>query len=288
MDPLVSVTDDYLSILLGLPHLTPLTLLAAFFLTMARLLPIMVMAPFFGSKLLPAPIKIMFASSLAILMLPQILVNLHGPLSFNAAYTGFALKEIFIGFILGFMVTIPFYIAQSSGSLIDHIRGSSSLQVTDPTTSIQSSPVGIFYNYVLIAVFFAVGGPFLFMDAINHSFQLVPINQWINPLFFSSSIPFWKTIFGLLNYVLKISIQLGAPSIVGILMGEMFLGIANRLAPQVQIVFLGIPLKSWLGLALLAIAWYFIIGQLSKESIDWVKTIDATIRNAAPIVKPTS
>ena len=166
MDSLVSITDDYLSILLGLPHLSPITILAAFFLTMARLLPILVMAPFLGSKLLPAPIKIMFAISLCAIMLPQILVNLHGNLYFNLAFSGYALKEILIGFILGFLVTVPFYIAQASGNLIDHIRGSSSLQVTDPTTSMQTSPIGIFYNYVLIAVFFGVGGPFLFIEAI--------------------------------------------------------------------------------------------------------------------------
>ena len=77
------------------------------------------------------------------------------------------------------------------------------------------------------------------------------------------------------------SIQLGAPSIIGILMAEMFLGIANRLAPQVQIVFLGISLKSWVGLAILAVAWVFIINQLGKESLSWVKSITQVIKQAA-------
>ena len=78
------------------------------------------------------------------------------------------------------------------------------------------------------------------------------------------------------------AIQLGAPAIIGILMAEMFLGIANRLAPQVQIVFLGIPLKSWVGLAMLAIAWYYILQQLSKESDIWLKVVENAINQAAP------
>jgi len=68
-------------------------------------------------------------------------------------------------------------------------------------------------------------------------------------------------------------------------MAEMFLGIANRLAPQVQIVFLGISLKSWIGLALLAAAWYLIMTQLGKETLDWLKNIDLTIQQAAAFKK---
>ena len=64
-------------------------------------------------------------------------------------------------------------------------------------------------------------------------------------------------------------------------MAEMFLGIANRLAPQVQIVFLGISLKSWIGLGMLALAWYYIIQQFSKESEIWLNTIENAIKQAA-------
>ena len=201
----------------------------------------------------------------------------------NFLFIGYALKELLFGFILGFLVTIPFYIAQSSGSLIDHIRGSSSLQINDPTTQTQTGPVGILYNYVLIVVFFAVGGPFFFLDALARSFELIPINNVLNPHFFMPDNSFWKMITTLLTHIMALAIQLGAPSIIGILMTEMFLGIANRLAPQVQIVFLGISLKSFVGLALLATAWFFIIKQLGKESMTWLKVVYKIIQQVAPI-----
>ena len=63
-------------------------------------------------------------------------------------------------------------------------------------------------------------------------------------------------------------IQLAAPSLIGILLTDMFLGIANRMAPQVQIVFLGIPLKSWVGLAILAAAWSLILSVMSKHAME--------------------
>ena len=279
--PSLQALDDYLSLALRLDHISPLTLLASFFLVMARILPIMVLAPFFGGKNLPTPVKIMFGICITAIVLPQVLFNLKGNVNFDLFYTALFIKELFIGIILGFLVALPFYIAQSSGGLIDHIRGSASLQVTDPTTKTQTSPIGIFYNYTLIVVFFLVNGPFLFIAALATSYQLIPINKLLSPLFFSSNVPFWHLIAGLINKIFTMAIQLGAPSIIGILMAEMFLGIANRLAPRVQIVFLGISLKSWVGLALLTTAWIFIIKQLGKESITWIKIIENTLEQAA-------
>ncbi len=282
MENIALSTDSYLSLILQIPNLSPNTLLSVLFLLMARLLPIMVLVPFFGTKMVPISVRVMFSISIAAILLPHSLLTLKQNLPFDMVFIGFMLKEILIGFILAFLAAAPFYIAQSSGSLIDHIRGSSSLQLTEPTTNMQTGPVGVFYNYVLIATFFFIGGPLFFIDALARSFQLIPIDQVINPAFFSLNISFWKVILHLIDQIITISIQLGAPSIIGILMGEMFLGITNRLAPQVQIVFLGISLKSWIGLGLLAVAWYFVMTQLSKESISWLQVIEKTIREAAP------
>lgn len=274
MNGLVSNTDTYLSLLLSMPNISPISVLGYFFLTLFRIIPIIVLAPFWGGKNLPNPVKIMFAISICAILLPQIMFQSKSELPFDLRFIGLGIKELFIGSILGFLVAIPFYIAQNSGTLVDHMRGASSLQVTDPTTQIQTSSIGIFYNYVLIAVFFAIGGPFVFLNTLVQSFQLIPVTGMINPAFFTLKIPLWQLMISLFNHVMSMAIQLAAPCIVGILMAEMFLGIANRLAPQVQIVFLGIPLKSWLGIFCLSIAWYFIIQQLGKESMNWIKMIN--------------
>ncbi len=275
---LLSATDTYFNLLFQHAFDNPLTVLASFFLTMARIIPIIALAPFLGSNHLPRPVKVMFAIAITAIMLPQVIIQLKEPIFVNIQFIGYIIKELFIGVILGFLVAIPFYIAQASGSLIDHIRGSSSLQVTDPTTRSKTGPIGIFYNLVLISIFYAIGGPFYFFTALSSSFALIPIDHLLNPLFFSLKISFWQTIVGLLHHVVSLAIQLGAPSIIGILMAEMFLGIANRLSPRVQIVFLGISLKSFVGLSLLAAAWFFVLKQLGKESLDWIKEMHQTIR----------
>lgn len=275
----VRSTDSFFNFLLHFPHLTANNVLSLFLLTLFRILPIIVFAPFLGGRNLPNPVKIMFGIALASIFIPTVLASSKGAVEFNWLYLGYSLKELAIGFILGFLIAIPFFIGQASGSLIDHARGSASLQVTDPTTQTQTGPLGLLYNYALIAIFFAIGGPFYFFNAVADSFQLVPVDAFFNPHFFSMNVPFWHLVVKLLYHVMSLAVQLAAPSLIGILMVEMFLGIANRLAPQVQIVFLGIPLKSWTGLALLSLAWVFILKQLGKESLEWVKVINNIIHS---------
>ena len=108
---------------------------------------------------------------------------------------------------------------------------------------------------------------------------MIPVDQVIQSWFFNLSHPFWKAIVGTLTRFLAIAIQLAAPSIVAILMAEMFLGIANRLAPRVQIVFVGMSLKSLLGLMLLWVAWIFILQQMGKQSILWIKDLDTILQS---------
>lgn len=266
-------TDDYVSLLLSLPHLQPMTVLSIFFLTLARLLPILTLAPFLGAKNIPMTIRMMFGVALVAIFLPQNLMMAHHEVPFGGLYLGYILKELLIGTILGFLAAVPFYIAQMAGGLIDHQRGASSLQVNDPTTQTQTGPIGLLYNYTLIVLFFSLDGPFLFFNGVANSYQLLPVDGWIDPALFNLNTMFWKQMVGLLQYMMTLAIQLSAPALIGILLTDMFLGIANRLAPQVQIVFLGISVKSWVGIALLTAAWGLIIQTMGKESIAWIRSV---------------
>ena len=68
-----------------------------------------------------------------------------------------------------------------------------------------------------------------------------------------------------------------------VLMTEVFLGIANRLAPQVQIAFLGMSVKSLLGLTLLCAGWIFILKQVDKQTFLWLKEIDKVLFYIPPL-----
>jgi type III secretion protein T len=251
----------------SLEGFTPMNLFTTAFLGFLRLVPIVVFAPFFGAKL-PNPVKVGMALTFTIILLPQIVATSvdRSALDFDIHYVGYSIKELMIGMIFGLLSSIPFHIVQSSGVLIDFQRGSSAMQATDPVLQSQVSPIGILYNYLLIVIFYQINGPFFFLDTIMQSFKFIPVDAFFGEHFFTFNVPFWQMIMGLLTKFTLLSIQFAAPALVAILMADLFLGIANRLAPQVQIAFLGMAIKSLLGLILLWAGWFFILQQITKQT----------------------
>lgn len=254
------------------------------FLFLARMLPIIAQAPFFGARVLPHPVKVTFAISLFVIFLPQLLQVTTSIPPFNTTTLALFAKELFVGFLLGLLISIPFIIVQAAGMYIDHQRGGASLMVNDPTIQNQSSPIGTMFNLIFISIFFLIDGPFLFIDAISKSYELIPPDLFINHRFFEHNSAFWQKSVTLFNQVMKISVQLASPALIAILMTDVFLGIANRLATQVQITFLGLPLKSLLALAVIFVGWKAFISQLVVESYSWLNVINEMITMLRPPV----
>lgn len=255
-----------------------LSALTIFFLFLARMYPIIALSPFFGAKVLPHPVKAAFAICLFTIFLPKLLVVTTSPLTFDLRAVFLMTKEVFIGYTIGLLISLPFIIAQSAGIIIDHQRGGASLMVNDPTVQNQSSPLGTIFNMVLIYIFYYLDAPFLILDLIANSYDVMPPDKFLNPNFFNQNTEFWKMQVAILNKVMIVSIQLATPALILMLMTDLFLGIANRLAPQVQITFLGMGLKSLLGLAIVAIGWNLIVGELGKSVYYWINQISEVLK----------
>jgi type III secretory pathway component EscT len=219
-----------------------------------------------------------------VIFLPQLLLSVSGPLQFNLLLVLYVVKELFVGFSIGFMISIPFIIVQSTGIVIDHQRGGASLMVNDPTIQNQSSPIGTLMNMIMIVIFYLLDGPFLFIDVVHKSYELIPMDKFFNPEFFTIN-SFWDLQMQLMAQVVRVSTRFAAPALIAMLMTDMFLGIANRLAPQVQITFLGISLKSLIGLAVFCLGWNLLAGEMGKEmytSINQVEEMVKLMRNPTP------
>lgn len=248
-------------------------LLTLFFLCVMRIAPIVALAPFLGFKL-PGSVKMGLTCMLALIALPKAILTTQSHVVFSPLFLAYSLKEVLIGSIFAILATIPFYVAQAAGVVIDFSRGSSSLTVNDPIMQTQISPIGVLYNYLMIVIFFGVNGPFLFIDAVIQSYQLLPPDKFLPAAFFGSDVNFWKGVFKIMNQIATVTLQIAAPSVVAVLMADLFLGIANRLAPNVQIIFLGTGFKSLLGLLMMFLGWTYILQQLGTQGIHWVRDFE--------------
>jgi len=280
------MTDNYVDLYTNLAFSEgdPVAFLSLMILFLARMLPIIALSPFFGAKILPHSVKVALALCIFVIFLPQLAAVTPANLSLDFNLLLVFFKELVIGFLLGYFVSIPFVIVQNTGALIDHQRGASSLMVSDPTTQTQTSPLGTLYNLLLIYLFYMINGPFTFIEMISTSYTVLPPTEFLNADFFTNNEGFLNEIVRLMGQVMILSTQLAAPALIMILMTDFFLGIANRLAPQVQITFLGMPLKSLLALTIVFFGWHLFMEQIVKESYKWMSYVSSLIRLFSPAV----
>lgn len=267
-------SDTYFSYILSKP-LSEVWII--FLIGLARIVPAIAMAPFFGGKMLPDTIKVGFGVAIVAIFLPFLVVHYKEPIAIDLTFMFMLIKEALIGAVLGFMISIPFQYTQGAGALIDHQRGSQSLQVMDPTTQMQTSPTGTLFNNMMLVIFFFIGGPILFLDAIFTSYSVLPFDEFIPAAFFEKSHPIWYTMIHLTNEVVKIALQLSAPSLIAMLLSDLFLGIANRMAPQVQISFLLWSLKAFVGIAMVWVGWWVILKQFEAQGMTWIKVFTSFV-----------
>lgn len=282
--------NEYMQIYLSSPFADqPVdSLFTLFFLALARIAPIILFSPFFGARILPHPVKVGFAITLFSIFFPMLINITTPPLIFNYFSYFLFLKEIIVGLLIGLFVSIPFHVVESAGMLIDHQRGGASLMVNDPILQNQSSPIGTFYNQILIFLFFFIDGPFYVLDALAYSYEMIPPDQFLSRKFFNMGVPYWDQAMAILNIVMVTAIKLASPSLIIILMTDSFLGIINRLAPQVMITFLGMPLKSLLGIAIIAAGWKLLVKQMTVEAMAWVEKMKELVFYLSINIPPAS
>jgi type III secretion protein T len=142
--------------------------------------------------------------------------------------------------------------------------------VNDPTIQNQSSPIGTLYNMLLIVLFWNIGGPFYVIDALFDSYSIFPPDKWIFPSFLLEHSLLHERILHVLIIFATISLQLAMPAFLAMLMTDTFLGIINRLAPQVQITFLGMGLKSWFAILVVCLGFAPFVSSLTKQMSKWL------------------
>lgn len=274
-----SLTDSYLALF---QNRTPWEFLFLFLLGLARIVPIVALAPFLGAKVLPDTMKILFGVALVPIFFPLMLLksgDLSG-LSLDLLFAALVLKEILIGSLLGFIISLPFYVCQSAGVLIEHQMGAQSLQVNDPTTQSQSSPIGVLYLSLMTVIFFLIGGPALFFEGLANAYTLVAPDQFLPADFFTLKTPLAIYFLKVVNHFMVVSLQLAAPALIALLMSDLFLGIANRMAPQVQISFLLWSMKAYVGVLVLWLGWWFVLKQMDLLGLNWVHQLLELIKKA--------
>ena len=218
--------------------------------------------PFFGGKNLPARIKMGCAMALTLFIYPAIAASLPGPVPL-AAPTVMLLfvKEIFVGLTMALLISMVFYGIQSAGQFIDNQRGISTASLFNPALGAQVSLSGNFLFQLSVVIFFIIGGHQVYISGFFRSFEILPVIYYPN-VQSTFMDPTLQTVVKLSGQVLAIAIQIAAPVIISLFLSEMVLGIANRVAPQMDVLFISYTLKAIVGLVIVFFALHLMVHQM--------------------------
>jgi flagellar biosynthesis protein FliR len=234
---------------------TPQLFLVLVGLAFARLLSFLMIVPFFGGSAVPGRVKVATAAAFVIILYPTLAVGIpnNQPLPFGPiGFVALLIKESLVGFTLGFAVSLVFEAIQVAGRLIDLQRGATMGESLAPQLQERVSELGQFKLQLAIVIFLAIGAHHAFIGALFRSFEIIPVMKF--PQLSMGWTPMLIFIVQMTGYVLSIGVQLSAPAIIALLLTDLFFGIINRVAPQINVFFLSMPVKMIVGLLVVMIS----------------------------------
>jgi len=216
----------------------------------ARIGTALIMFPMFAGDTLPASVRASVIAGLSLCLLPMVGLPHMVELARTDALTlGLLLvKEVALGFGLGFVGSAGFWALHAAGSVIENQAGLTLATTIDPLAGQEDSLIGGFLVQVLTVVFVASGGLLILLGVLYESFRVWPVLEVaprIEPSLWLSAGQ------QVIVAVMELALRVAAPFVLLMLMVEMGLGLLGRYAPQFSVFFLALPLKAAVLLLLL-------------------------------------
>lgn len=215
-------------------------------LGVARLFPVVWLAPTFGGRLLPAPARVALVLGLSLVLVPP-----DAAVPTGAAFAGALVVEVVIGLALGLLSSLPFELARAGGHLVDVARGAAFAQVIAPGLGDRATPTGDVLHLALLVAVTAAGGDRLILAALADTQAILPAGAFLTD---GGMAHLAEAALEATATLVAAALMLAAPPVVVALLADLVLGVVGRVVPQLPLFFLGMPVKTVLGLVLVALA----------------------------------
>jgi type III secretion protein T len=160
-------------------------------------------------------------------------------------------KEAAIGILLGVMLSIPIWVAQSIGSILDAQRSPIQLQANNASVDQDASAVGAMLLQAVMVVMIQAGLFVSLVRIIIESYGIWPAFSLLPP-FEPGHMDLMLKRFG--EFFWHIAVY-GGPVIIPLLMVDFAFAIIGIFASNLQVSFASSPIKSLAGLFILLIYW---------------------------------
>jgi len=216
--------------------------LQMFFLIFLRVGAILMSMPIFTSKSIPVLFNFGLALAASIILYPLLDLKSFPVVTHLGSLAIGAIGEILIGITIGMTVNLIFIGLQIAGQISGYQMGLAIAQVMDPAEGQQVPLLAQFYQLFAFLMFLTLNAHHWFLMALAESFQLVP------PFGFKISGSLIEQLLQVAGNMFVIAIKVGAPVIAALLLTSIAFGLIARTVPQMNVLFVAMPLKIIIGL----------------------------------------
>ena len=193
--------------------------------------------PAIGGVTVSARIRLLLALGVAFVVLPAVSPALprepHEPIELALLL----IQEITVGFYFGITMQLLMAAIDLAGNFMGYSVGLTNALISDPVTDQQSQLISGFLNTAAVALMLITNVHHLMLRAVVDSYTLfqpgaqLPMGDFVSELV--------KT----LGASFIVGLKMAAPLFIFSLVFNAGLGLVNRLVPQMQVFFVGMPLQ---------------------------------------------
>lgn len=155
-------------------------------------------------------------------------------------------SELLLGAVLALGLHAAFGAMHFAGRLLDLQMGIGVGGVFDPSTRTQASALSMGLQWLAVVVFFTLDGHHALLRGVSYSVSQVPLGSFLKSFPLAEAV----SAFGL---VFTLALMVCGPAMLALLVLEAGLGVVSRALPQMNVFFVSIPLKIFVGLGMLAL-----------------------------------
>jgi flagellar biosynthesis protein FliR len=221
----------------------PSETLAALLLGALRVVGWLVVAPPFAGRAVPAPLKALLSVALALPLVPSLRADLP-PLELGP-FLGAAVVQLLVGLGMGFVCYVVFQAFRTAGDLVDTLGGFALAQAFDPMSQGQASVVGRFQGLLAGTLLVVTDGWLVVWHGFFRSFEVLPLTAAFDARAFAVAATDG------LGAMLLAGVQIAAPMLAVLFIADVGLGLATRIAPQLNAFATAFPVKILLTITLI-------------------------------------
>jgi flagellar biosynthetic protein FliR len=237
--------------------------LLGFAMVLTRISAFFLLVPVFGWKAIPVQIKI------AVTVLMAIFFSIITPVGVDSKQVSFVQAVLLIaneatyGLALGLIAAVMFSVVKMAGRIIEREMGLVTAEILDPLTDDSSQPLGSLLEMVFAILFLSANGHHLLLLIICRSYEAFPAGTVPTPAVLAGGVVEAG------SAMLLAGLRLAGPMLAAFLLLMVALAVLARVVPEMNILFISLPLRIGLGLSMAAMFLPFIKG-FATEFADWM------------------